>query len=55
MLLSWANTHFYQDLMAEIRASIREGRFRGLAERVRAAYPPGTVEGDDAATEARPA
>jgi queuine tRNA-ribosyltransferase len=40
MLLSWANTHFYQELMAAIRDAIREGRFAGLAARVRRAYPP---------------
>jgi queuine tRNA-ribosyltransferase len=39
MLLSWANTHFYQDLMAAIRASIAEGTFATLAAKVRAAYP----------------
>ena len=43
MLLSWANTHFYQDLMAAIRASIAEGTFAELASRVRAAYPSATV------------
>jgi queuine tRNA-ribosyltransferase len=39
MLLSWANTHFYQDLMGAIRLSIREGRFAELAARIRKAYP----------------
>jgi queuine tRNA-ribosyltransferase len=43
MILSWANTHFYQDLMDTIRRSIREGRFAELAERVREAYPSVTV------------
>ncbi|MGI9408379.1 MAG: hypothetical protein ACR2O4_18535 [Hyphomicrobiaceae bacterium] len=27
MLLTWANVHFYQDLMAAMRAAIAEGRF----------------------------
>ncbi|KAB2846958.1 MAG: tRNA guanosine(34) transglycosylase Tgt [Hyphomicrobiaceae bacterium] len=32
MLLSWANLAFYQELMAEIRASIAAGRFAAFAE-----------------------
>lgn len=36
MLLSWANTHFYQDLMARIRTAIRAGDF----EQFRARYEP---------------
>ncbi len=43
MILSWANIHFYQDLMAAIRQSIREGNFASLAARVREAYPSATV------------
>jgi queuine tRNA-ribosyltransferase len=39
MILSWANTNFYQELMAAIRQSIREGKFAELAARVRNAYP----------------
>ena len=39
MILSWANTNFYQELMAAIRLSIREGNFSELAARVRSAYP----------------
>jgi queuine tRNA-ribosyltransferase len=39
MILSWANTHFYQDLMAAIRQSIGDGTFAELAARVREAYP----------------
>ena len=27
MLMSWANTNFYQELMAAMRAAIAEGRF----------------------------
>jgi queuine tRNA-ribosyltransferase len=30
MLLTWANTWFYQDLMAAIRAAIAEGRFEAF-------------------------
>lgn len=43
MILSWANTHFYQDLMSAIRQSIREGTFAALAARIREAYPSATV------------
>jgi queuine tRNA-ribosyltransferase len=43
MILSWANTHFYQDLMSAIRRSIREGTFTDLAARIREAYPSATV------------
>jgi queuine tRNA-ribosyltransferase len=32
MLLSWANTAFYQELMAAMRAAIAEGRFASWAE-----------------------
>ncbi|MGO9487393.1 MAG: tRNA guanosine(34) transglycosylase Tgt [Rhodomicrobium sp.] len=45
MILSWANTNFYQELMAAIRQSIRDGNFAELAARVRNAYssPDGDV------------
>jgi queuine tRNA-ribosyltransferase len=46
MILSWANTHFYQDLMAAIRNSISEGTFAALAARIREVYPS-TASGDD--------
>jgi queuine tRNA-ribosyltransferase len=46
MILSWANTHFYQDLMSAIRRSIREGTFADLAARIREAYPSTTVAED---------
>jgi queuine tRNA-ribosyltransferase len=46
MILSWANTHFYQDMMAAIRQSIREGNFAELAARIRKAYPSTTVADD---------
>ncbi len=32
MLISWANVHFYQDLMGRMREAIREGRFEDFAE-----------------------
>ena len=38
MLLSWANVHFYQDLMKEIRRSIADGTFEDVREKIRAAY-----------------
>lgn len=44
MLLSWANIHFYQSLMAEARLAIAEKRFAEFAARIRAAYP-GTQAG----------
>ncbi len=39
MLLTWANVAFYQDLMREIRAAIREGRLDDLRARTGNAYP----------------
>jgi queuine tRNA-ribosyltransferase len=44
MLLSWANIHFYQDVMAAIRQAIREGGLAELAARLRAVY--GAEEGE---------
>jgi queuine tRNA-ribosyltransferase len=32
MLMSWANTHFYQELMQAMRAAIAEGRFQAWRE-----------------------
>jgi queuine tRNA-ribosyltransferase len=46
MILSWANTHFYQELMAAIRQSISNGNFDELAARVREIYPSTTVAED---------
>jgi queuine tRNA-ribosyltransferase len=40
MLLSWANTWFYQDLMARMRDAIARGRFAEFREKIRAIYPP---------------
>ena len=38
MLLSWANVHFYQELMARARAAIETGSFLAFAEEVRRRY-----------------
>jgi queuine tRNA-ribosyltransferase len=46
MLLSWANVHFYQELMAEARKAIAERRFAAFAERIGALYPPNTARED---------
>ena len=35
MLLSWANVHFYQELMQEMRDAIGEGRFESFAAETR--------------------
>lgn len=35
MLLSWANVHFYQELMQAIREAIAEGRFEVFAQEMR--------------------
>ncbi len=51
MILTWANVHFYQDLMSAIRQSIREGEFAQLAARVREAYPSATVAEEAGAEE----
>jgi queuine tRNA-ribosyltransferase len=39
MLLSWANTWFYQDLMQRTREAIAEGRFAQFREKIRGIYP----------------
>ena len=38
MLLSYANVHFYQELMARARAAIEEGRFASFTQEVRRRY-----------------
>jgi len=38
MLLSWANVHFYQDLMAKAREAIQNGAFAAFAEDVKRRY-----------------
>ncbi len=52
MLLSWANIQFYQELMAETRKAIAEGRFEDFARRIAALYPgsqngAGTGQGEN--------
>jgi len=53
MLLSWHNTAFFQALMAEIRASITEGRFEALRTRLRSVWA-GTVSAPRYAGDATP-
>jgi queuine tRNA-ribosyltransferase len=48
MLLSWANIHFYQELMAEMRKAVAEQRFAAFQERMAALYPPAAQTGDAA-------
>jgi queuine tRNA-ribosyltransferase len=38
MLLSWANVHFYQELMARARAAIAAGNFAAFADEVQRRY-----------------
>jgi queuine tRNA-ribosyltransferase len=45
MLLSWANIHFYQELMAEGRKAIAERRFAGFAEKLGKIYPVSSEAG----------
>jgi queuine tRNA-ribosyltransferase len=44
MLLSWANTWFYQEVMAAMRAAIAEGRFAAWAAETRARLEVGSGE-----------
>ncbi len=44
MLISWANLHYYQELMAGLRAAIDEGRFEAFAREVRAMWAAGDIE-----------
>jgi queuine/archaeosine tRNA-ribosyltransferase len=46
MLLSWANVHFYQELMQEARNAIGEKRYAEFAAKLGAAYPPCGEEGE---------
>jgi len=47
MLLSWANVHFYQELMAKARESILAGGFAAFAEDVTRRYSaPSDLDGD---------
>ncbi len=47
MLLSWANVHFYQELMAGIRAAIAEGRYDAFAQATRAQLAPSGAEREE--------
>jgi queuine tRNA-ribosyltransferase len=47
MLLSWANVHFYQALMARAREAIARGGFAAFAEDVSRRYGASTDEGVD--------
>jgi queuine tRNA-ribosyltransferase len=38
MLLSWANVHFYQELMARAREAILRGEFAAFTEEVKRRY-----------------
>ncbi len=44
MLLSWANLHYYQDLMAGMRAAIAQGRFAKFAIATRKGWEAGDIE-----------
>jgi queuine tRNA-ribosyltransferase len=44
MLLTWHNLHFYQDLMAGIRASIESGSFASFKADFEARYGAGDIE-----------
>ena len=44
MLLTWHNLHYYQELMAGLRAAIAEGRFADFEARFHAARVPGDIE-----------
>ena len=43
MLLSWANTAFYQELMAAVRSAIEERRFSSFAEEMRVRLARGRI------------
>jgi queuine tRNA-ribosyltransferase len=43
MLLTWHNLHYYQDLMAALRAAIAAGRLEGLAAELRAGWAGGDI------------
>jgi len=46
MLLSWANTAFYQELMAAMRSAIAEGRFAPWAAETSARLAAGERAAD---------
>ncbi len=43
MLLSWANLHYYQELMAGMRAAIEQGRFAEFATQTRKGWEEGDI------------
>lgn len=44
MLLTWHNLHYYQDLMAELRQAIEDGRFEEVASALEARLNEGDIE-----------
>ena len=44
MLLSWANVHFYQELMGRARDAIARGEFAAYAEDVSRRYATSTTD-----------
>jgi queuine tRNA-ribosyltransferase len=44
ILLSWANVHFYQELMAQARDAIERGKFAAFAASVRRRYGPSSEQ-----------
>jgi len=44
MLLTWHNLHYYQELMAGIRAAVAEGRFGAFAAAFAAEQGLGDIE-----------
>ena len=58
MLLTWHNLHYYQDLMAELRQAIEEGRFEEVASALEARLNEGDVPATEdplASLKAKPA
>lgn len=47
MLLTWHNLHYYQDLMAEMRAAIEINRFEQVAATLEARLEEGDIEAID--------
>ncbi|OYY07229.1 MAG: hypothetical protein B7Y70_15290 [Rhizobiales bacterium 35-68-8] len=43
MLLSWANLHYYQDLMRGARAAIAEGRYDAYQAETKAGWARGDI------------
>ncbi|MDQ2102346.1 tRNA guanosine(34) transglycosylase Tgt [Azospirillum isscasi] len=58
MLLTWHNLHYYQDLMAELRQAIEDGRFEEVASALEARLNEGDVPATEdplASLKAKPA